>query len=1534
MPAHRFHTRPDGSWTAYTYYSGTEVGAQPGWRGLTKEIFRPWNSTPATVPAVPSATTCERTAIVYHNYVEDFGYEEFSRVTTLPLGGGSVTVAKNEDPVALPFEVSGVTSALQVAGIDGAWLPGIEEIEATGNKASASDGDSLTDSRFIYRYPVDPPRWNGVTCAVLDETSSGSITGYQMGTYNAGTGVFTLDATGSATTNTHIQRITVEVTSGIVTQEESTREVAVSDLNGRLYRRELWVYDVTSTWSLASTTTYEYPTLWPDNSIREVIVKKDGRTVRRVFQTSGTERHEWDQQGIETVTVTDLLGRFVSSVHVGTESQADRLTTTTYSGRSSTTTVSSAGSSLSTSRVDYLNGKSYTSTDQSGAVTTYTYPNGGRDTSVLLPGGLTRLETRNIDEKLVSVTGTSVVDAVYEYSVLSTGNIATKVRTGDLVNSPRYQVTENDWAGRTVKVSTPSPTGTGEVHSVHAYDAGTRLLASVSSPQGTFLYRRPWFDSSLTLSGLDADADNGLAAASNDRVGESRQYFVFEGGYWWSVDSKKQYDLDNSDASAVTSLSKSCLHGQPAGVAEKSIRIAPTGETVTVTVDYNRATKTRTITESTSGVTATAVVTDVNGLVVSRKDYDTSSAASYHYDGLGRLYREVSPRGEITSRSYFADGSLKSVTDHAGKITTYSYYGPGHASAGKVASITNPDGKTVTYAYNDLGNVEEEAGTAAYKVTYEYDSYGAKWKMFTWRDAVTSDVTEWIYQPGTGLLGAKKDAANKSVTYTYDAAGRVVTRTWARGVSTTYSYNGFGDLTGIDYSDATPDVVFANFDRLGRPRAVTQAGMGSEVLAYMPGKSGLQSRFYAGATGSGLTIHKLLPGRGIRYTALDAAGRSSGFLETASTTSSSYTTSRTVGYAYDTAGRLGTITDGSQSVAYAYHTDSSLISTVQNKTSGAAWFEERRYYDTPGRLTGIRSKRLGSSTADLTTYAYDYDSLGRRTKSTFQDGSHWEYGYNDRSEVTSATRKNASGTEVTPLSSNYTYDGIGNRLTSNSGVLGSHTYTPNSLNQYQTVTTGNSRSAVGRADATWTIEVNSVAASRIGDIYHRALTAANGSAPVWQSVVTRRSTGTPTSTGHFWFAKATATPAYDEDGNLLSDGRNGSTEEGRWVYTWDAENRLIQMESTAAAVTAGMSYTKLTFEYNWEGKRVARHVWRGGTSGSPTFLNSRRWLYEGWNPVVEFTGTSATAATGATDTAVNRYTWGLDLGDAGEGIGRPGHLLQRAGGVGGLVLQTTVSGGVMERPSYDGNGNIVAWTKSNAGTPTSRREYDAFGNVVMSEGASPSAFGFSTKIEDVQTGLLYYGYRYYDPVTGRWPSRDPIAERGGVNLYGFANNNALNAVDLLGAMSVLQPDPYPDPAKTHKFPIAAPGNILASTVYEFSAEVRVIKDNQCCLEGEVFITKGPFVQWDPEKIKKVGANPLTVLQHEGAHISAINKRMQSLAAEMTGEMDCYETKEIAAETARLLDAHYKERAESHMLQEEYHDQSGDYGTPPAGYKNQ
>jgi len=51
---------------------------------------------------------------------------------------------------------------------------------------------------------------------------------------------------------------------------------------------------------------------------------------------------------------------------------------------------------------------------------------------------------------------------------------------------------------------------------------------------------------------------------------------------------------------------------------------------------------------------------------------------------------------------------------------------------------------------------------------------------------------------------------------------------------------------------------------------------------------------------------------------------------------------------------------------------------------------------------------------------------------------------------------------------------------------------------------------------------------------------------------------------------------------------------------------------------------------------------------------------------------------------------------------------------------------------------------------------------------------------DLASGVNYYGFRYYDPQTGRWPSRDPIGEQGGLNLYGMVRNGAINWVDFLG----------------------------------------------------------------------------------------------------------------------------------------------------------
>ena len=83
-----------------------------------------------------------------------------------------------------------------------------------------------------------------------------------------------------------------------------------------------------------------------------------------------------------------------------------------------------------------------------------------------------------------------------------------------------------------------------------------------------------------------------------------------------------------------------------------------------------------------------------------------------------------------------------------------------------------------------------------------------------------------------------------------------------------------------------------------------------------------------------------------------------------------------------------------------------------------------------------------------------------------------------------------------------------------------------------------------------------------------------------------------------------------------------------------------------------------------------------------------------------------------------------------------------------------------------------------------------FGTIISQSGdaADDNPFRFSTKYhEAADVGasgdtprLVYYGYRFYDPEFGRWVSRDPIGERGGLNRYAFVGNSPLNTVDPLG----------------------------------------------------------------------------------------------------------------------------------------------------------
>lgn len=64
--------------------------------------------------------------------------------------------------------------------------------------------------------------------------------------------------------------------------------------------------------------------------------------------------------------------------------------------------------------------------------------------------------------------------------------------------------------------------------------------------------------------------------------------------------------------------------------------------------------------------------------------------------------------------------------------------------------------------------------------------------------------------------------------------------------------------------------------------------------------------------------------------------------------------------------------------------------------------------------------------------------------------------------------------------------------------------------------------------------------------------------------------------------------------------------------------------------------------------------------------------------------------------------------------------------------------------------------------------------------AGGNTYRFSSKMIHDTTGLYYYGFRWYDPNLQRWPNRDPLGERGGLNLYRFARNAPVMSIDPFG----------------------------------------------------------------------------------------------------------------------------------------------------------
>ena len=390
------------------------------------------------------------------------------------------------------------------------------------------------------------------------------------------------------------------------------------------------------------------------------------------------------------------------------------------------------------------------------------------------------------------------------------------------------------------------------------------------------------------------------------------------------------------------------------------------------------------------------------------------------YDSLGRQISNTDGRGNTRRTEYNALGQHSASIDALGNRTTYAY-----DQFGNLASVTDPLGNVTIYEYDLHGRKTYEGG-ATYPVRYTYDIFGNKTTMMTYRNESlgpdSGDVTTWLYDIASGSMTNKVYADGKGPTYAYTPDGKLAQRTWARGIVTDYSYDNWGSLVNVVYSDGTPMVSIA-YDVFGRKTAAYDAA--GVTTLYYDFFGTLTNETVIGVAGTN-TIERFY----------DTFGRNAGYaLNGVRQTTLSYDPGT---------GRFAAMLVAGVDAAFSWNfsAGSDLKSSLEYPNGVVAFWT----YDAKGQLLEICN---ATATNKISQYNYVYDFAGRREQIGCSGLAMLEnrtdyYGYNARNEVTNVT-KNASFTEYA-----YSYDDVGNRLTSYD--LGANRiYASNSLNQYTVI---------------------------------------------------------------------------------------------------------------------------------------------------------------------------------------------------------------------------------------------------------------------------------------------------------------------------------------------------------------------------------------------------------------------------------------------------------------------------------------------------
>lgn len=1327
---------PDGNWVYYKYDEALRV---------TNE-FRPFGlNSPPSAGTTPSVTGNLCRLIEYRyslNSTEDG--EDYDSTNRVFIPRRVIEY--------VPIVISGTAQAYEVSRL----YRKVEELSTETRKAATAgdDWDTAEPVSLEYFYNTQDFK-HGRLSSVSHHDGTATLYSYSQD----GSGITTVESKGVIDEGDWTEPGSISTGVEMTLRQDTQNRIVSSSIRHFTPSSSVISDGYTNTWLSADALGRSYET-----------VSMDGRTNTFQYACCGLESLT-DKDGIQTLYDYNSLKQEVAQTRVRGATSIKYTNVLDLLGRKlMRKRIGSDGSIITNAQLSYdILGRVVYLTNALGGITTnlYSIYDGRRRHVTLYPDGGTKTNDFYRDGQLEKVSGTAVASVRYERKAGMDNSIIPRLYATEIkldtswADTTEWKKTLFDMFNRPYKVIFPD----ASTSSIEFNTKGQKIRSI--DPDGVWTLFRYNDEGDLIVTAIDVDHDQYAddyegGQSGSDRVSKRIHYYLASGaggnsrGINIRVDEESIWTTTSSANTALIRKTESSTDGLH--VWDTTYRDQSTPLTTYMRTVYSSG-GTRYLTNAAPNST-TNITQFSYGRPVSVTEKDSSNAqvtkTDINYDSHGRTYQSVDARNGATTYTYNNADQLATVTTplpgtgQPAQITSTSYN-----TSLRAETVTQPDGTIVTNLYTGMGLLKKTSGARTYPVEYTYDAQGRMKTMKTWQNFSSDSgtaTTTWNYDSIRGWLSNKRHNDNLGPDYVYTVGGRLHTRTWARtnslGNRVTITYTNslssgswHGDVSEIRYSndpESTSTVTYT-YDRRGRKATMTSA---SDLITFSYYDNGVEGTNTHGTGVLNGYVVKWGYNSSMQLTSLD--------LNTATALSQSFT--------YDNAGRLYTATDGAYNATYSYASNSKLVSQVLYKNNSTTRLTTIKEWDYLNRLRLTRG--TPSSSSELpTVFAYSYNNANQRINATMSDGSYWVYSYDSLGQVVSGDRFWADGTPVAGQQYDYAFDSIGNRTSakfggdSNGQNLQSATYTPNLLNQYSQRTVPAVASVLGIATAAATVTVNSNSVYRKGEYFWKELTVTNSTASVWLSITNAAVNGAnvASSIGNQYIPKTAEVFNHDLDGNLTADGR--------WNYTWDAENRLIKM----VAATASGPQQRIVFRYDPLGRRIHKQVWNN-TAGTGTPVLDTKFIYEGWNLLGE---------TDALNTHANirTYLWGTDMSASRQG----------AGGVGGL-LAVKNSSGVAQFTVFDGSGNVSRSVAGDDGTYSATYEYGPFGNPIRASGAYSSAnpIRFSTKYRDSETELIYYGHRFYNTQTGGWLSRDQKGEEAGFNLRGFCQNDPIGNIDRNG----------------------------------------------------------------------------------------------------------------------------------------------------------